>query len=200
VSGARTATELALIQNELHTRLASRQGKVDWATTDVAEKIIFLGAKFTKGKKRIQRAGVKEWVTIARKDLNAVKVGFDVVPYSPLENNRAVVEERFFKALEYMQSRADDFDWEEIDAAFIEMFHLNPKMLKARDLAVAGAQPTAKLPPEVADMSLEEQAAAAKQGISPDQIAAEIRSQAVNQPDPNAVPPTPATTPPAPRM
>lgn len=159
VSGARTATELALIQSELRTRLASRQGHVDAATEDVATKILFLGAHYLGKKLRMLSGG--EWVDVARKDLNAVKVAFKVVPYSPLEQNRAVIEERWFKALQYMQARQDAFDWNAVDAQFVELFRLDPKVLKPIQESPAGPIPES-VPQDPAAQSVPEPTAQAQ--------------------------------------
>lgn len=177
VSGAKTATELALIQSQLQTRLASRQGNVDAATEDVAEKMLFLAAKYL-GKKIAVKGTTGGWLDVARKGLAAVKVAFKVVPYSPLESNRAVIEERWFKALQYMQQRQDAFDWSVVDQQFVTLFRLDPSVLKPIEVA-----PAPELPPEEAALPPEGTPPEAPPEPSPQEIAAAMRTQAL-QPTP----------------
>lgn len=173
VSGARTATELALIQSQMQTRLASRQGNLDSATEDIASKILYLGSKYLG--KTMSVKGKSSWIQVARKDLDATKLIFKVVPYSPLEQNRAVIEERWGKALQYMQQRPDAFDWSVIDQQFVELFRLDPNVL----LPPAPMMPAPEAMPDqgaVMPTTVPEEAPEP----NPQEIAAAMRSDATN--------------------
>lgn len=185
VSGAKTATELALIKNELQNRLAARQAEIDGATEEVADICLYLASNYLKGEKAVKQKDSIEWARVKRKDLAQVQVEFSVVPYSPLEENRAVIEDRWEKALTYMATQPDAFNWEQINEDFVRIFKMNPNVLKpvappaapeqvAPPVEVPGAQPEMTQ----ADVAAIQQAT----GASPEEVSAEIRKSAVELP------------------
>ena len=62
VTGARTATELALIDAQLRTRLSNRVGNLAEALEDVASKCLWLSANFMTGERSVEISGSSEWV------------------------------------------------------------------------------------------------------------------------------------------
>lgn len=134
VTGARTATEMALIDQQLRNRLIGRQDRVDSALVDVVKKMIHLGSRYLPGTVSVRVGdgkGAEAWEKLSRKDIASIDVDVEVVPYSPIENNRAVLEERWMKMLEYTTQR-ENFDQRELDEEFVRAFKLNPKTLKPR--------------------------------------------------------------------
>ena len=102
VTGARTATELALIEGQLRNRLKSRQGRLDRATASIAQKMLFLAKKFMVEDKVVRLTGQEGWGTAEVRTILDAKVKFDVVPYSPMESNRAVVQEQFLQLMQFL--------------------------------------------------------------------------------------------------
>lgn len=188
VSGARTATELALIKNELQSRLAARQAEIDGATEEVADICLFLASEYLKGTKSVKQKDSLEWAQVKRTDLSQIDVEFSVVPYSPLEENRAVIEERWEKALAYMSQHADQFNWEQINEDFVKIYKLNPNVLKPIEPPAPAPVEAAPVPAPVSPggeppMTEADIAAIQQQtGASPQSIAAEIRNSATGQP------------------
>jgi hypothetical protein len=140
VTGARTATELALVEGQLRNRLASRQRRIDTVTIDVAQKMALLVAKYMRTEKVVQLTGYGEPKTVYPQTLDGVKAQFKVVPYSPMESNRAVLQEQFKAAMQFLMSNPM-VDQVEVTKQFLEVFSLSPRLFK-------GPPPPA-MPPEM---------------------------------------------------
>jgi hypothetical protein len=91
--GAKTATELAFLEGNTRNRLRPRQTRVDALTAAVAEKHLFLAAKYMSKPRRFARPGSDLWVTIDPWSIGEVQASFKMVPYSPMETNKAVKAE-----------------------------------------------------------------------------------------------------------
>lgn len=139
VTGARTATELALVEGQLRNRLAARQRRIDTVTVDVAQKMALLISKYMTMKKVVQLSGYGDPKTVYPQTLDGVKAQFKVVPYSPMESNRAVLQEQFKAAMQFLMSNPM-IDQVEVTKQFLEVFSLSPRLFK-------GVPPPA-LPPE----------------------------------------------------
>lgn len=167
VTGAKTATEMALIEAQLRTRLQARQAQVDRAINDIGKKMIFLSKQYLKS---FKVPGPNGYTDISAADIARVDTEVEIVPYNPVETNRAVYEERFMKLLSFMTSRPS-FDQRAIDEEFTKLFRLNPEVLTpdpAEQAASGGAPSQAEL------------AAAAQQvGATPDEVAMATGGQAV---------------------
>ena len=100
VTGARTATELALIEGQLRNRLSSRTKRLDRVTESVSGKMLLLAQKFMREDKMVQLTGREGWHPVAPDTLLGIQGAFKVVPYSPMESNRMVVQEQFLKLME----------------------------------------------------------------------------------------------------
>jgi len=140
VTGARTATELALVEGQLRNRLASRQRRIDTVTIDVAQKMALLVAKYMQTEKVVQLTGYGEPKTVYPQTLDGVKAQFKVVPYSPMESNRAVLQEQFKAAMQFLMSNPM-IDQVEVTKQFLEVFALSPRLFKG--------PPPPMMPPEV---------------------------------------------------
>lgn len=103
VTGARTATELALIEGQLRNRLSSRTKRLDRVTESVAGKMLLLAQKFMREEKMVQLTGREGWHPVAPDTLLGVQAAFKVVPYSPMESNRMVIQEQFLKLMEFLR-------------------------------------------------------------------------------------------------
>lgn len=126
VTGARTATELALIQGEIRNLLASRQTQVNVHTVNVAQKCLFLLQRFKSNDEVVELTGQKGEHIITPDTLQGVKAKFKVVAYSPLESNRAVVQEQFKDLLQFLMGNPR-VDQGQLLKALVEIFD-NPAL------------------------------------------------------------------------
>lgn len=121
VTGARTATELALIESQQRTRLATRIAAFHNAWS--------------------QAAALVAWhLTGRRAPLRILRRNTELTAYNATGTNRAVIRERFQELLAFMQGvnekRADNpvFDEKMMYRLFIEAFDLPPGLLNTEAL------------------------------------------------------------------
>lgn len=88
--GAKTATELALIEGQLRNRLKSRQDALDELTENVAAKCLLLASRYMKEEKVMEITGASGWKTINPYNLEGLEARFKIKAYSPAESNKAV--------------------------------------------------------------------------------------------------------------
>jgi len=93
VTGARTATEMAIIDAQMRTRLATREGHVNDALEDVASKAFYLSSKYMTQPKMVRVAGDRKWESVSLETIRDVDVDFEMVSYSPMKQNPSVVAE-----------------------------------------------------------------------------------------------------------
>ena len=99
VAGARTATEMAIIDAQMRTRLATREGHINTALEDVAQKCFYLAKKHMKKAKLVQVAGREGWEEVSIQHLTDVEVTFKMVSYNPIRQNPSVMSETLLKLL-----------------------------------------------------------------------------------------------------
>jgi len=97
VAGARTATEMAIIDAQMRTRLATREGHINTALQDVAEKCFYLAKKYMKEPKLVQVSGHEGWSEVSLADIHEVDVNFSMVSYNPIRQNPSVMSETLLK-------------------------------------------------------------------------------------------------------
>jgi len=97
VAGARTATEMAIIDAQMRTRLATREGHINGALEDVAEKCFYLSKKYMKEPKLVQVSGHEGWSEVSLADIRDVDVNFSMVSYNPIRQNPSVLSETLLK-------------------------------------------------------------------------------------------------------
>lgn len=144
VTGARTATELALIQGEIRNLLASRQRQTDKMTVSIAGKFLFLLQKFKSKDAVVELTGQKGWHPVTPTTLKGIEATFKVVAYSPLESNRAVVQEQFKDLLQFLVTNPE-VDQRQLLKAIIEIFD-NPA-LRQYDILRPKQEPQAPVGP-----------------------------------------------------
>lgn len=120
VTGARTATEIALVEGQMRNLLSSRQDKLDALTTDISQKVLFLLQKYKSKEETLQVTGQEGWVTLSPATLQGVRCRFDMVAYSPMESNRAVVQEQFTNLLQYLLNNPE-IDQNQLMRALVEI-------------------------------------------------------------------------------
>ena len=97
VAGARTATEMAIIDAQMRTRLATREGHINTALQDVAEKCFFLAKRYMKEPKLVAVSGHEGWSEVSLADIHEVDVNFSMVSYNPIRQNPSVMSETLLK-------------------------------------------------------------------------------------------------------
>jgi hypothetical protein len=102
VTGARTATEMAIVDAQMRTRLTTRKGHVDSALTDVAAKAFYLCKKYMKSEKMVKVAGSKRWAAINIATIKDVEMAFSLVSYNPMQQNPAILAETLVQMLPYL--------------------------------------------------------------------------------------------------
>jgi hypothetical protein len=103
VTGARTATEMAIIDAQMRTRLATREGHLNTAIEDVASKCFYLCRKYMKHEKMVRVAGSERWFPINHETIHDVLVDFEMVSYNPIRQNPSVLAETLVQLLPYLQ-------------------------------------------------------------------------------------------------
>ena len=102
VVGARTATEMAIIDAQMRTRLATREGHLNDAIEDVARKAFYLSKKYMREPRLIRIAGDRRWAQLAHKDLRDVQMDFEMVSYNPLRKNPSVMIESLLQQIPFL--------------------------------------------------------------------------------------------------
>ena len=103
VVGARTATEMAIIDAQMKNRLATREGHINDAMEDMASKCFYLCRKYMKGEKMIRIAGNRKWAAVDISTISDVEVDFEMVSYNPIKTNPAVMVETLLQLIPLLQ-------------------------------------------------------------------------------------------------
>ena len=88
--GAKTATEMEWLKQQIRDRLGPRIALVDELTEAVAAKQFFLAQRYMKEEKVVQLLGEKEWRTVNPFTIEGIEATFDIVAYNPMKMNAAV--------------------------------------------------------------------------------------------------------------
>tara|TARA_R110000824_G_scaffold82389_5_gene206524 strand:+ start:1029 stop:2609 length:1581 start_codon:yes stop_codon:yes gene_type:complete len=102
VVGARTATEMAIIDAQMRTRLATREGHLNDAIEDVARKSFYLSKKYMKKPRLVRVAGDRRWAELAHKDLRDIEMDFEMVSYNPIRKNPSVMLESLLQLIPFL--------------------------------------------------------------------------------------------------
>jgi len=102
VTGARTATEMAIIDAQMRTRLATREGHLNDAIEDVAKKCFYLCKKYMRESKMVRVAGSRKWADLDHSKIRDVSVDFTMVSYSPIRQNPSVIAETLLQLLPFL--------------------------------------------------------------------------------------------------
>jgi hypothetical protein len=93
VAGAKTATEMAIIDAQMRTRLATREGHLNTALEDVAAKMFYLMQRYMKKPKMVRLSGSDLFTHLGTQQLKQLKMDFEMVSYNPIRKNPAVLLE-----------------------------------------------------------------------------------------------------------
>ena len=93
VAGAKTATEMPIIDAQMRTRLATREGHLNTALEDVAAKMFYLMQRYMKKPKMVRLSGSDLFTHLGTQQLKQLKMDFEMVSYNPIRKNPAVLLE-----------------------------------------------------------------------------------------------------------
>jgi hypothetical protein len=93
VAGAKTATEMAIIDAQMRTRLATREGHLNTALEDVAAKMFYLMQRYMKKPKMVRLSGSDLFTHLGTQQLKQLQMDFEMVSYNPIRKNPAVLLE-----------------------------------------------------------------------------------------------------------
>lgn len=175
VTGAKTATEMALIDAQLRTRLSAREGNLASALEDVAGKVLFVTSRYMKSAKLVEVTG-ESFKEIGIKDLKDVTVTMKLNLFNPLKSNPAVEAERF-NALYPTLAADETFDSVLLRRELVHLNGLRPDLLKEQDETKDAVSPD--------DVKLLAQQAAMEQAALEQQAGAPVSEQV--PPSPQAI-------------
>ena len=165
VAGARTATEMAIIDAQLRTRLATREGHLNDAIEDVARKVFYLCKKYMKTNRLIRVSGSTKWAELSHKDLVDMEVDFEMVSYNPISRNPGMMAETLIQMLPF----------------FSQNENVNIRRLTEEILTNLGL-PSRILIPEEDIIAAQEQAAAQQQAMIQAEQTAKLGGAAAGRP------------------
>jgi len=143
VTGARTATEMAIIDAQMQTRLATREGHVNAAVEDVASKAFYLCKKYMREEKMVRVAGNRKWLSVDLDSIRDVDVGFEMVSYNPIKQNPSVMSETLLQLIPFL-AQNQDVDSRRLSEEIITSLGLPQRILMPEEevaqLAAAQAQ------------------------------------------------------------
>lgn len=160
VVGAKTATELAVIESKDKTRLNHRVARFYSAWEDAARKAIALG-----------KVSNSDWPDPYLVQMEA---------YSAMGVSREVIRERVIQALPLMEGKPGRFNQRAVDKAFVEVMGLPSDVLASDEEVAAMAQPATESP-EMAKIAESGAQEAAK--LEQDPSLGAIPTQATNRID-----------------
>ena len=167
VTGARTATEMAIIDSQMRNRLATREGHLNDALQDVAAKAFYLSKLYMTEGKTVRVTGERRWDTVTLDSIADVLVDFEMTTHHPMQRNPAVVMESMIQMLP-MLVQSPHIDVRRLTEELVEGIGLSHNVLmppkdaamsaaaaQQQELMIAGAQS-----PDGANVALSETQAA----------------------------------------
>lgn len=145
--GAKTATELAFMEGNTRNRLRPRQNRVDALTAAIAEKHLYLASKYMQKPRTFARPGSDLWTTIDPYTLGDVRAAFKMVPYSPMETNKAVKAETL-RNLQSMLVNNPNVNQRKLTAKMLHLLDEDDLLMSEEELAAQqAAMQAAQQPP-----------------------------------------------------
>ena len=139
VVGARTATEMAIIDAQMKNRLATREGHLNNALEDLSTKAYYLCRKYMRGEKMIKIAGNRKWAPITLDTIRDVDVAFEMVSHNPIKNNPSVMIETLLQLIPLLQ-QDPNVDARQLTEEVVKGIGLPAKLLLPEEEVAAAAQ------------------------------------------------------------
>ncbi len=131
VTGARTATEMAVLDAQLKTRLATRTANVNAAIETAARQALELCRRYMQEDKLLAVSGREAPVTLGLADLRDVEADFEMVVYNPIQKNPGVVSEMLVQ-LAPLLAQAPNVDMAGLYESIVELMGLPRKVIKSK--------------------------------------------------------------------
>ena len=93
VTGAKTATEMQFIKSEMRNRLATREGHLNEALSDVARKMFYLSQRYMQRDTVVRVSGEAQFVPVTIETLAELDMDFEMVQYQAMQQNPAMIME-----------------------------------------------------------------------------------------------------------
>ncbi len=132
VAGARTATEMAIIDAQMRTRLATREGHLNDAIEDVGRKAFYLMRKYMRGEKMVRISGSQQWQAVSFQTLQDVDMDFKMVSYNPVRKNPAVMVEAIIQMLPFL-SQNPNIDFQTLTEQVVAGLGFPARMVKTQE-------------------------------------------------------------------
>lgn len=146
LAGAKTATEVAVLDAQMRNRLSTRQGTFDETQESIAAKAFGLCQRKMSKPKFVKIAGGKDWKEVGLADIQDLDVAFELVSDNPIRKNPMVALETA-RNLYGLMSQSGHFDMYEVseyisDLAGIPSNLLRPEeeVKREQEAALAAAQ------------------------------------------------------------
>ncbi len=153
VAGAKTATEMAIIDAQMRTRLATREGHLNTALEDAASKMFYLMQRYMKKPKMVRLSGSDMFNFIGAQQLRQLDMDFEMVSYNPIRKNPAVLLETL-QALVPLLAQAPNIDTFKLFEELVSGLGLPNRLIipeaQARQAQMAAAQAAAAQQQQVA--------------------------------------------------
>ena len=139
VVGARTATEMAIIDAQMKNRLATREGHLNDAMEDLAGKAYFLCRKYMRGEKMIKIAGSRKWSSVTLDTIMDVDMAFEMVSYNPIKTNPSVMIETLLQLIPLLQ-QDPNINTRQLTEEIVKGIGLPTKLLMPEEEVAEAAQ------------------------------------------------------------
>jgi len=153
VAGAKTATEMAIIDAQMRTRLATREGHLNTALEDAASKMFYLMQRYMKKPKMVRLSGSDMFNYVGVQQLKQLKMDFEMVSYNPIRKNPAVLLETL-QAMVPLLAQAPNIDTFKLFEELVSGLGLPNRLIipeaQARQAQMAAAQAAAAQQQQVA--------------------------------------------------
>jgi hypothetical protein len=149
VTGARTATEMAIIDAQMRTRLATREGHINAALEDAAAKAFYLTRKYMKGEKMVRITGSNDWSAVDLGLIQDIEVDFEMVSYNPIRQNPSVQIETLIQMIPLLQADPN-INARGLIEEIIRSMGLPVKLLKPEEQVAEEAQAQAQAQQQMA--------------------------------------------------
>lgn len=163
VAGARTATEMAIIDAQMRTRLATREGHLNDAIEDVAKKCFYLAKKYMREPRMVRVSGSRKWAELDHKQLRDIEYDFSMVSYNPIRKNPGVMAETMIQMLPYL-SQNENVDLRRLTEELLTNLGLPGRILIPEEELIAQQQAMMEAQQQQAELQAQESLGGAAAG------------------------------------
>lgn len=181
VAGAKTATEMSIINAQMRNRLATREGHLNEAIEGVGSKMFYLMQRFMKRPKMTRVSGSEMFTHIPLQKLRHLQMDFEMVSYNPIRKNPAVLLETL-QAMVPLLAQAPNIDIYKLFEELVKGLGLPSDIIIPEEKARA-----AQAQAQAAQAQLEQQKALG--GAAVKETQSESEAQAVMQGEASNLPP-----------